>query len=91
MLSHLILTASLPGVKFPFFIEEETEDGGSGKLNNLPKIIQLKTEFTIYEINNKDLLHSTGNYIQYLVITYNGKESEKAESLCCTPETNMTL
>ena len=26
---------------------------------------------------NKDLLYSTGNYIQYLVITYNGKESEK--------------
>ena len=27
--------------------------------------------------NNKALLHSTGNYIQYLVITYKGKESEK--------------
>ena len=27
----------------------------------------------IYKIN-KDLLYSTGNYIQYLVITYNGKE-----------------
>ena len=26
---------------------------------------------------NKDLLYSTGNYIQYLVIPYNGKESEK--------------
>ena len=25
---------------------------------------------------NKDLLYSTGNYIQYLII-YNGKESEK--------------
>ena len=31
----------------------------------------------MYKINNKDLLYSTGNYIQYLVITYNGKESEK--------------
>ena len=31
----------------------------------------------IIEINNKDLLYSTGNYIQYFVITYNGKESEK--------------
>ena len=29
------------------------------------------------QINNKDLLYSIGNYIQYLVITYNGKESEK--------------
>ena len=32
---------------------------------------------TIYKINNKDLLCSTGNYIPYLVIIYNGKESEK--------------
>ena len=32
---------------------------------------------TIYKINNKDLLHSTGNYIQYLVITCNEKEPEK--------------
>ena len=31
----------------------------------------------IKEINNKDLLYSTGNYMQYLVITYNAKESEK--------------
>ena len=53
----------------------------------------------IKQINNKDLLQSTGNYIQYLVINYNGKESEKknimhiciTESLCCTPETNTTL
>ena len=26
---------------------------------------------------NKTLLYSTGNYIQYLLMTYNGKESEK--------------
>ena len=25
----------------------------------------------------QDLLYSTGNYTQYLVITYNGRESEK--------------
>ena len=31
---------------------------------------------TYYRIN-KDLLYSTGNYIQYLVITYSRKESEK--------------
>ena len=31
----------------------------------------------INQISNKDLLYSTGNYIQYLVITYNGKESER--------------
>ena len=28
-------------------------------------------------INNKDLLYSTGNYIQYPVINHNGKEYEK--------------
>ena len=28
----------------------------------------------INEIKNKVLQHSTGNYIQYLVITYNGKK-----------------
>ena len=28
-------------------------------------------------INLKDALYSTGSYIQYLVMTYNGKESEK--------------
>ena len=31
----------------------------------------------IKPINNNNLLYSTGNDIQYLVITYNGKESEK--------------
>ena len=29
------------------------------------------------KIDNKDLLYSTGNYTQYFVITYKGKESEK--------------
>ena len=48
----------------------------------------------IKQINNKVLLYSTGNYIQYLVINYNGKEYEKEyvcimESLCYIPETNQ--
>ena len=42
--------------------------------------------------NNKFPLYSTGSYSQYLIITYNAKESEKicmyiTESLCCIPET----
>ena len=51
-------------------------------------------------INNKVLLYSTGNYIQYLVITHNRKEYEKqqhvclcvciTESLCCVAEGNTT-
>ena len=51
-------------------------------------------------INNKVLLYSTGNYIQYPVINHNGKEYEKEyiyihiyiyESLCSTAEMNTTL
>ena len=62
--------------------------------------IKRYTLLYIKQINNKDLLYSTGNYIQYPVITYNGKESENkfththtciTESLCRTPETNTTL
>ena len=36
----------------------------------------------IKQINNKDLLYSIGNYIQYLIITYNGKASEKRIYVC---------
>jgi len=39
--------------------------------------IKIHTLQYIKQITNKDLLYSTGNYIQCLVITYNGKESEK--------------
>ena len=44
-------------------------------------------------INNKVLLYSTGNYIQYPVINHNGENIKnvisKTESLHCTPETNI--
>ena len=44
-------------------------------------------------INNKVLPYSTGSYVQYPVINYNGKECGKEAThthiyLCCTPETN---
>ena len=46
-------------------------------------------------MNNKVLLYSTGNYIQYSMINHNGKEYEKEyicicmiKSLCCTAEIN---
>ena len=46
-------------------------------------------------MNNKVLLYSTGNYIQYPMINHNGKENEKkigiTESLCCPAEFNTTL
>ena len=61
-----------------------------------------KWTLKISKINNMDLLYSTGNYIQYLVINYNGKEFFKKDidiyicicitkSLYCTPETNTIL
>ena len=52
-------------------------------------------------INNKVLLYSIENYIQYPVIDHHGKEYKKriyihiyiciTESLCCTAEINTTL
>ena len=48
--------------------------------------------------NHKVLLYNTGNYIQYLIISHNGKEYEKknvhmciTKSLCCRAEIGMTL
>ena len=46
-------------------------------------------------INDKVLLFSTGNYIQYPVINHNGKNMKKnvciTESLCYGAEINTTL
>ena len=68
--------------------------GGRDKLGVWDQQIQTTT----YKIdNNKVLLYSTGNYIQYLVMNYNGKESKKkiyiyiTESLCCTAEINSIV
>ena len=65
--------------------------------------INTYTLLYIKQINNKDLLYSTGNYTQQFVITYKGKEPEKewryiygvlyiykTESLWCTTETNTS-
>ena len=48
------------------------------------------------KINNKVLLYSIGNYIQYPVITHDEKEGIHiyiciTESLCCTVEINTAL
>ena len=37
----------------------------------------------VKKINNKDIVYSTGKYMQYLSITYNGKESEKVYMCMC--------
>ena len=39
--------------------------------------INIYTLLYIKQITNKDLLYSTGNYIQYFAITNKGKESQK--------------
>ena len=39
--------------------------------------IKIFTLLYIKQITNKDLVYSTGNSIQYAVITYKGKESKK--------------
>ena len=44
---------------------------------NLEFGINRHTLLYVKQISNKVLLYSTGNYIQYLVITYNGKEPVK--------------
>ena len=49
---------------------------GKGGINSDSRIY-LYTLLYIKQIINKDLLYSTGNGIQYSVLTYMGKESEK--------------
>ena len=56
--------------------------------------VDIYTLLYIKWVTNKDLLYSTGNYTQYFIITYVGKESEieihryVTESLCCILKTN---
>ena len=41
-----------------------------------------QTVLCVKQINNKDLLNSTGNHIQYLVKTYNGNNLKKNMYVC---------
>lgn len=45
-------------------------------------IYTFKLEQNIFGLKQEDLLYSTRNYIQCLVRTYNGKESEKDMYTC---------
>ena len=70
----------------------------SGEEINQEFGINRYTPLYIKQVTNKDLLYSTENYTQYLVITYKGKESERRiyiyvcinESFCCTLECDTT-
>ena len=55
-------------------------DGGGGGMEWEFGICRCKLLYREW-INNKVLLYSTGNYIQYPVINHNGKEYEK-EHVC---------
>ena len=46
-------------------------------------ILGLTKTHTIYKIDDKDLLYSTGNSIQYSVMAYIGKESKKEWIYVC--------
>ena len=47
-------------------------------------ISRCKPLYPLEWINNRVLLYSTGNYIQYPVINHNGKEYEKNVYICIT-------
>ena len=72
------------------------QGAGGGKMEWEFRISRCKLVY-IEWINNKVLLYSTWNYIQYPVINHNGKEYKKnvyicvTESLCCTAQINTTL
>ena len=51
-------------------------EGGGGEMDQEFGISRYKLLY-IGWINNKVLLYSTGNYIQYPVINHNGKETNK--------------
>ena len=66
--------------------------GGRGRRKDWEFGISRCEQLYIGWMNNKVLLYSTGNYIQYLVINHNGKEyTYITELLCCTAEINTTL
>ena len=44
--------------------------------------LRLTDIYHYIQINNKDLLYSTGNNIQYLAITYKGKKLKKNVYVC---------
>ena len=54
-----------------------TKEERKEEINNLGDGINRYILLFIKQINNKDLLYSTENYIQYLIITYNEKNLKK--------------
>ena len=63
----------------PHFYQRGNVNGGSNKLGDWDRHIHIYIYIDIYTllyikyIYNKDILHSTGKFIQYCIITYMGK------------------
>ena len=62
-------TQTIESVNTILWLQKEIVRGGRDKLEFGDQPIHTTT----CEINNKDLLYSTGIYTQYLVIIYNGR------------------
>ena len=83
----------------PGYIEHTVVAKGEGVGGGMEREVGVSRCKLLYIewINNKVLLYSTRNYIQYPVINHNGKECLKnvyiclTESFCCTAEINTTL
>ena len=62
-------------------IKGERDGGGINQEFGINRYTSLYIYIYIYiyiqQVNNKDIFIAQGNYIQYLIITYTGKESEK--------------
>ena len=59
------------------------QGGGAWRKDGLRVQINRCELLYIEWVNNKVLLYSTGNYIQYPVINHNGKEYEKERICTC--------
>ena len=68
----------------------QREKGVEGGVNQEYGINRYKL-LDIKKINNKILVDSTGNYIQYLVINHNGKEYEKENICVCITVNPFTI
>ena len=74
----------------------QREKGEGGGIN-YEAGINIYTQLCIKQATNNDLLYSTGNYTQYYVTIYKGKNIYThinicaAELLCCTPKTDASL
>ena len=75
-----------------FMATKEEVGVWEGGINQVFGIKDIDCYPYIKQIISDDLLYSTSNCIQYLIITYNGKESEKnIQDWCYTAETNTVL